>query len=302
MKLDRIEVLSEAIKEWLKDDAPLLAAALAYYGLFSIVPLLILTLIFINSLFSHGFLDGQVVATSQDLVGRQMPEVAGELIDQASNQASSYPFTLLSVGLLFFGAAGLFVHTRSAFRLIWKIPYRVVPLMDTVLSYLRSYLLIALVAFMLLVTSIFTAFLLPAGRLIEESLPIHLGLLRLLTFLVSISFVTVLFATTYKTLIEVKLHWREVLPGSALAAVLVSFGNYCIEAYVGFVNIGSLYGAAGSLVIFLFWIYYSAQIFLFGGRGDQGAEKSQMRMSSKRNSELLSLFIQLIFFVARNPL
>jgi membrane protein len=74
-------ILSEAIKEWLKDDVSLLAAALAYYGLFSFVPLLILTLIFINSLFSYGFLDGQVVATSQDLVGRQVPGVAGELID-----------------------------------------------------------------------------------------------------------------------------------------------------------------------------------------------------------------------------
>jgi membrane protein len=258
------KLLRKAFSEWLKDDASLLAAALAYYGLFSFVPLLILTLIFINSLLSHGFLDSQVVAISQDLVGRQMPEVASELIDQASDQASSYSFTLLSVGLLLFGAAGLFVHTRRAFSLIWKIPDKVVPLMDTVLSYLRSYLLIALVAFLLLVTSIFTALLLPAGKQIEESLPIHLGLLRLLTFLVSFSFVTLLFAATFKTLIEVKLQWREVLPGSALAALLFAAGNFCIEAYVSIVNLGSAYGAAGSLVIFLFWIYYSAQIFLFG--------------------------------------
>jgi membrane protein len=275
-------ILSEAIKEWLKDDASLLAAALAYYGLFSFVPLLILTLIFINSLFSYGFLDSRVVATSQELVGQQMPGVASELIDRASDQATSFSFTLLSVGLLLFGAAGLFVHARKAFCLIWKVPDRVAPLMDTVLSYLRSYLAIALVAFLLLVTSIFTALLLPAGKQIEESLPIHLGLLRLLTFLVSFSFVTILFAATYKTLIEVKLQWREVLPGSALAALMFAAGNFCIEAYVSLVNVGSAYGAAGSLVIFLFWIYYSAQIFLFGaevikvqkcvvGEGKQGA-------------------------------
>jgi len=205
-----------------------------------------------------------VVVTSQDLVGQQMPRVAGELIDQASNQAASYPFTLLSVGLLLFGAAGLFVHTRKAFHRIWQLPDNVVPLMDTIISYLRSYVLIALVAFLLLVTSIFTALFLPAGKHIEEFLPIHLGLLRVLTFLVSSSFVTLLFAATYKTLIEVKLQWREVLPGSALAALLFAAGNFCIEAYVGIVDVGSAYGAAGSLVIFLFWIYYSAQIFLFG--------------------------------------
>ncbi len=258
------KLLRNALAEWLRDDASLLAAALAYYGLFSFVPLLILTLIFINSLFQHGFLDGQVVALSQDLVDRQMPDVAGELIDRASDQAASFRFTLLSVGLLLFGAAGLFVHTRRAFHLIWKTPEKVVPLMDTILTYLHSYLLIALVAFMLLATSIFTALLLPAGKLIEESLPIHMGLLRLLTFLVSLTFVTLLFAATYKTLIEVKLRWQEVLPGSILAALLFAAGNFCIEAYVSIVNLGSAYGAAGSLVVFLFWIYYSAQIFLFG--------------------------------------
>ena len=262
--LDLSYIFKEAIREWLKDDASLLAAALAYYGLFSFVPLLILTLIFINSLFRHGFLDGQVVATSQDLVGRQVPGVASELIDRASDQAASFRFTLLSLGLLLFGAAGLFVHARRAFRLIWQIPDKIVPLMEFVLSYLHSYLLVGLVAFLLLITSVFTAVLLPAARQIEEILPIHLGLLRQLTFLVSFSFVTILFAATYKTLIEVKLAWREIIPGSALAALLFAAGNFCIEAYVGWVNVGSAYGAAGSLVIFLFWIYYSAHIFLFG--------------------------------------
>lgn len=259
-----IAFFKEAISEWLKDDASLLAAALAYYGLFSFVPLLILSLIFINSLFSYGFLDSQVVATSQDLVGQQMPEVAGELIDRAGDQAASFSFTLMSLGLLLFGAAGLFVQTKRAFGIIWKIPDNAVPLLDTVISYLRSYLLVALVAFMLLVTSLFSALLMPAAKQIEEFMPIHLGLLRLLTFVVSFLFVTFLFAATYKTLIAVKLLWREVLPGSALAALLLAAGNFCIEAYVGLVNIGSAYGAAGSLVVFLVWIYYSSQIFLFG--------------------------------------
>ena len=259
-----IAFFKQAISEWLKDDASLLAAALAYYGLFSFVPLLILSLIFIDSLFSYGFLDSQVVATSQDLVGQQMPEVAGELIDQAGDQAASFSFTLMSLGLLLFGAAGLFVQTKRAFGIIWKIPDNAVPLLDTVISYLRSYLLVALVAFMLLVTSLFSALLMPAAKQIEEFMPIHLGLLRLLTFVVSFLFVTFLFAATYKTLIAVKLLWREVLPGSALAALLLAAGNFCIEAYVGLVNIGSAYGAAGSLVVFLVWIYYSAQIFLFG--------------------------------------
>lgn len=274
------KLLRKAFAEWLKDDASLLAAALAYYGLFSFVPLAILTLILINALFQHGFLDSQVVATSQDLVGQQMPNVADDLIDQASDQASSFSFTMLNIGLLVFGAAGLFVHTRRAFHIIWRVPDRAVPIMNTIINYLHSYLLIALVAFLLLVTSIFTALLMPAAKLIEASLPIHLGLLRLLTFLVSFSFVSILFAASYKTLSEVKLRWREVLPGSALAALLFAAGNFCIETYVSIVNIGSAYGAAGSLVIFLFWIYYSAQIFLFG------AEVIKVQKEAKEKEQL----------------
>jgi len=265
VRLDQvIPLFKQALSEWRKDDASLLAAALAYYGLFSFVPLVILVLILINALFSYGLLDGQVVATSQDLVGLQMPSGAEELIDQASDQAASFRFTVLSLGLLLFGAAGLFVNTKRAFGIIWKVPDNSVPFMDTVISYLRSYLLIALVAFLLLVTSVFTALVLPSAKLVEEHLPIHLGLLQQLTFLVSFMFVTMFFAAIYKTLAEVRLSWRDVLPGSALAALLFAAGNFCIEAYVRLVNVGSAYGAAGSLVIFIFWIYYSAQIFLFG--------------------------------------
>ena len=275
------KLLKEAFSQWLKDDASLLAAALAYYGLFAFLPLLILVLIFINSLFQYGFLDGDVVRQAQDLAVQQMPRVAGELIAWAGNQAASFRLTIVSVLLLVLGAGGLFVQTKRAFHIIWKLPDKKRPLVNTIQSYLRSLLLIGLVAFLLLVTSIFSALLLPAGKQIEESLPIHLGFLRLITFLGSISFVTLLFAVVYKTLVEVKLKWREVLPGSALAAVLFAFGNYCIEAYVGFVNIGSAYGAAGSLVVFLFWIYYSAQIFLFGAE----VIKVQKWISEAQNRE-----------------
>ncbi|OPY48900.1 MAG: hypothetical protein A4E49_03382 [Methanosaeta sp. PtaU1.Bin112] len=280
---DAYRILKDAIQEWLKDDASLLAAALAYYGLFSFVPLVILTLMLFNLLFQHGPLASQVVAASQDLVGQQMPNAADDLIDQATDQASSFSFTLINIGLLIFGAAGLFVHTRRAFRIIWRVPEMDVPLMNTIINYLHSYLLIALVAFLLLVTSIFTTLLLPVGKQIEESLPIHMGLLRIITFLVSISFVSMLFAASYKTLIEVNLQWREVLPGSALAALLFATGNFCIETYVSIVNVGSAYGAAGSLVIFLFWIYYSAQIFLFGA---EVIKVQKMKREMERNAKV----------------
>ena len=259
-----IIILKEAVSEWLKDDASLLAAALAYFGLFSFVPLLIIVLIIINFLFMQGFFAEEMAQRAQDFAGLQPPHMAEEMIGRAQDQAASFRFTLLSVLLLIFGAAGLFVQTKRAFHIIWKLPEEEIPFLDLILSYLRSFLLIALVAFLLLVTSIFSTLLLPVGRQIEELLPAQLEVLRLITGLLTITFTTLLFAVSYKTLTEVKLDWRDVLPGSALAALLFAIGNFIIEIYAGLVDIGSAFGAAGSLVVFLLWIYYSAQIFLFG--------------------------------------
>lgn len=263
LRLETIyKYLKEAFSEWLKDDASLLAAALAYYGLFSFVSLFILILITINSLFQHGLLGRDMAIMVERLAGEQMPRASGELIDQIGVLAESFPFTLLSILLLSLGAAGLFVQTKKAFHIIWNISDNHAPFLNTIISYLRSYLLIGLVAFLLLMTSVSTALLIPAALQIEKLLPVQL--ISLLTFVISFSFVTLLFAATYKTLAGVRLSWSDVLPGSALAAFLFAIGNFCIEAYVKFANIGSAYGAAGSLVVFLVWIYYSAQIFLFG--------------------------------------
>jgi len=258
------QILRKAFSEWLRDNDSLFAAALAYYGLFSFVPLVILVLTFLNSLIQHGYLGAQMVDQSLNMVGQQMPAGTDEMIDQASDRAASFGFTLISIFILLFGAAGLFVQTRRAFAIIWDLPENNSSFRGTALSYIRSYLLIALAAFLLLATSAATTILLPVARTIEGYLPVHLGLLHGVTFLISFLFVTILFAAAYKTLIDVSLTWREVLPGSALASLLFAAGNLCIEAYVGVVDIGSIYGATGSLVVFLLWIYYSAQIFLFG--------------------------------------
>lgn len=263
--MDFLNLFKEAFDEWSKDNASLLAAALAYYGLFSLVPLLIILLIILNYFFSNGILGGDVIFQAQDLAGRQLPRQAVDMANQASTQAASFRFTVLSFIVLILGAAGLFVQTKRAFRIIWSAETDDGSLvLGTVRSYIRSFLLIPIAAFLLLISALVNVALLPLGNHIENLLPFHLGLLKLVTFLTSIFFVALLFAVTYKTLSEVKLEWREVLLGSAVAALFFTVGNFVIEAYVSISNIGSAYGAAGSLVIFLFWIYYSAQIFLFG--------------------------------------
>ncbi|MHC1686900.1 MAG: YihY/virulence factor BrkB family protein [Methanothrix sp.] len=258
------KLLWKAVSEWLKDEASFLAAALAYFGVFSLVPLFIVVTILLNSFFSINIFGSEIVDQAQNLAANQAPKAASEIIDRAGDQAASASFTVLSILTMLMGSAGLFVQIKRSFKIIWKLPDEDTPLLDTIASYLVSFLLIGTVALMLLATSLVTAFIIPIARQIEDLLPIHLGLLRIITLSISFVFVTALFAVTYKTLSGIKLDWKDVIFGSALASLLFVVGNFVIETYVSIVNLGSAYGAAGSLVVLLFWIYYSAQIFLFG--------------------------------------
>lgn len=280
---DLSDLFREAFNEWNKDDASLLAAALAYFGIFSLVPLLVILMIILNALFGYGLLGGSSLSQAQDLAGQQMPEHIGNIVNRAGDQAASYRFTLLSFLVLVLGAAGLFVQTKRAFRIIWsQETVKETLVLGTVRSYLRSFLLISLVAFLLLASSVVTAILLPLSRYIEDLLPVHLELLRLVTFLTSFLFVTLLFAVTYKTLSEVGLSWRDVLPGSTVTAILFVIGNFVIAVYVSISDISSAHGAAGSIVVFLFWIYYSAQIFLFGAELIKVSKRVKLRLATSR--------------------
>jgi membrane protein len=260
-----IRILEDIFHEWDRDNVPIYAAAIAYYALFSLVPLLILFLLFINMLFRSEPMGQEIVAQVQRLTGLQDAQFLGDLIEQAAERASSFKFTFFSCLLLLFGATGLFVHTKRALRSIWHLEGRIEPtLLAAARSYLLSILLIALVGFSLLLLASLTAIVLPLAGMIEQHLPLQLGLLKILTYLFSFFTVALLFAVTYLALSEGKLAWQDVISGSLAAALLFAIGNFLVETYVSAVDIASAYGAAASLVIFLLWVYCSAQIFLFG--------------------------------------
>lgn len=260
-----VRILEDIFHEWDRDNVPIYAAAIAYYALFSLVPLLILFLLFINMLFRSEPLGQEIVAQAQRMTGLQDAQFLGEMIEQAAERASSFKFTFFSCLLLLFGATGLFVHTKRALQSIWQLEARIEPtLLAAAKSYLFSILLIALVGFSLFLLASLTTIILPMAGMIEQHLPLQLGLLKILTYLISFSSVAFLFAVTYLALSEGRLAWRDVIPGSLAAALLFAIGNFLVETYVSAVDIASAYGAAASLVIFLLWVYCSAQIFLFG--------------------------------------
>ncbi|NPV61546.1 MAG: YihY/virulence factor BrkB family protein [Methanotrichaceae archaeon] len=257
-------LLKEAFSEWRRDDASLLSASLAFYGVFSLTSLLILILIFISLLIHHGLLAVGAGDQALQLAGQHVPAAADGVINQAASKAASFRFTLASALILMVGAAGLFVQTKRAFAIIWSQEQKETLVLGTVRSYARSFMLMALVCMVLLLAGLANGVLLPLSRMVEDMLPVHLGLIRLVTIASSLLFVAALFAVAYKTLSDVDLKWKDLGLGAAIASLLFALGNAIIESVVGIIDFGSAYGAASSLVIFLIWIYYSAQIFLFG--------------------------------------
>jgi membrane protein len=250
---------------WKEDHISTLAGALAYYGLFSLVPSLIIILVLFNILFVNGALDGKVVSQAQSFAADQTPSSVEEVFEKAFAQASTFEFTLFNFALLLFGAAGLLTQVKSSLSIIWKVKDKEnATLKETIRSYLLPFVMIPTVGFLLLLSSLLTIILVPAGEYLDSILHGTIGFLRLLTFFISFSFVTMIFTATYKTMTETRLTWAEALNGALISAALFIIGNLALEQYVRISNVASAYGAASYLVIFLLWIYYSAYVFLFG--------------------------------------
>ncbi len=263
--LNFLSLITWAFAEWRCDNASLFAAAIAYYGLFSLSPILILLVAVLGQILGQSAVEEAILAEVRSIVGPWGAEVAQEVISQAINPAHSYRATVISFGILLVGATGLFLQTKRALNMVWSVsaPKDRRFLLEA-RSYIVSFVLVIVLGVMLFITALITAVIIPFSSYLDSFLYLRLWFLQLASFIISFAFVTALFAVVYKVLSGVDLSWREVLLGSAIAAALFSAGNAVIEIYVTMSGIGSVYGAAASLVVFMLWVYYSAQIFFFG--------------------------------------
>jgi membrane protein len=258
-------LIRQAFAEWRRDNASLLAAAIAYYGLFSLSPILIILVAILGLIIGQSAVEKAILAEVGSLIGPGGVTVVKDVIAQAINPAHSFRATALSVIVLLIGATGLFLQTKRALNMVWSVSSpKEMGFFSAAKSYLVSFVLVITLGIMLFITALITAVLIPASSYLDAAISMQLWPLQAASFLISFAFVTALFAVVYKVLSGVDLSWREVLLGSALAAALFSAGNVVIELYVGISGIGSIYGAAASLVVFLIWVYYCAQIFFFG--------------------------------------
>lgn len=262
-------LLKEAIQEWQDDKASRLAAALAYYTVFSLAPLLVLVIAIAGAIFGTESARNELTSQIQGLVGPAGADFVTSALENASQPGANQGAiaSTISIALLIFGASGVFVQLQDSLNTIWNVePKPKQGIGYFIQKRLLSFSMILVIGFLLLVSLVVSTALSAFGGFLNQWLA---SLSWLINFAISISLVTLLFAAIFKYLPDAKIGWKDVTVGAFITALLFNLGKYLLGLYLGNSSFSSTYGAAGSLVVLLAWIYYSAQILFFGAEFTQ---------------------------------
>lgn len=264
------KLMKEAFIEWQQDKASLLAAALAYYTVFSITPLLVIAIAIAGAVFGREAAQGEIVQQINQLVGQQGAEAIETALKNANQPELGSIASIISIVVLLIGASGVFAQLQEALNTVWNVkPKPNSGIWGFIRKRLLSFGVVLAIGFLLLVSLIFSAVLSGISKLQIGILPGVTSLWQWLNFAISFGVITLLFALIYKYLPDVKIRWKDVWVGAIITALLFTIGKYLIGLYLGRGSLGSAYGAAGSLIVFLAWVFYSAQILLFGAEFTQ---------------------------------
>lgn len=260
------ELGKTAAKSWIDDYASSMGAALAYYTMFSIAPLLLIVIAIAGLIFGVEAARGEIFAQLQGMMGEEGATAIQGLLESASKPATSVTATVIGVALLLVGATTVFAELQSDLDRIWRAPARDDPsgIWQLLRSRLLSFGMILGIGFLLMVSLIASAALSALGKWWAPLFGAWETLLQLVNMVVSFGLITTAFAMIYKFMPRVHIAWQDVWIGAAVTALLFTIGKFLIGLYIGKSGVTSGFGAAGSLVVVLLWVYYSAQIFLLG--------------------------------------
>lgn len=263
-------LLKETWQEWQEDNASRLAASLAYYTIFSLSPLLIIAISIAGAIFGEEAARGEIVGQIKGLVGTNGAEVIETAIQNANQPDISNIASTISIVVLLFGASGVFAELQEALNLIWEVKAKPQQgLWGFIRKRILSFSVVLGIGFLLLVSLIISAILAALNNYLSGLVPGLDVIWQIVNFIVSFAVTTVLFALMYRFLPDVKIRWNDVWIGAIITSLLFSIGRFILGAYLGGGSFGSTYGAAGSLVIILAWVYYSTQILFFGAEFTQ---------------------------------
>jgi membrane protein len=264
-----VTALKETFKEFGEDKAPRLGAALAYYTIFSIGPLLLIAVAMAGIFFGQEAAQGRISNELDKIFGAQMAKSLEQMIEAAAKPKSGTIATIIGIVTLFLGASGVFGQLKDALNTIWNVETKKASgVQGFIKERFLSMAMVLGIGFLLLISLVFDAIISAMGPFLERFVggePLLQGIQLALSFGIAI----VLFAAIFKILPDLTISWHDVWIGSVLTAVLFVLGKFGLGIYLGKAAVGSAYGAAGSLVILLVWVYWSGQILFLGAEFTQ---------------------------------
>jgi membrane protein len=258
-------IFGTALRAWWDDDAPRLGASLAYYTLFAIAPVLLVATAIAGMVFGAEAVRGEIVGQLDQLIGRDGAYAVQGLLEGASQRRAGIVATVVGSIAFVVAATGAFLELQAALNTIWRVkPSSAGDFKAFVIDRLRSFGLAVAVGFLLMVSLAVTAALAALSGWLSGRAPNIPLVWSGVTMLVSLVVTTALFALLYRVVPDVRLRWRDVTTGAFVTAVLFTIGQQLIGLYLGQSSVTSSYGATGSVMILLLWVYYSCQILLLG--------------------------------------
>jgi len=283
LAVETFEVARGAVRGWREDRAASMGAAIAYYTVFSIAPILLLIIAVAGLLFGDKAAQGALVHSLSDVIGSDGAQALESLIKHAAVGAAGPIATVVSLSTMAVAATAVLAELQSALKVVWKVEAKPGRKIVIAIKYRLLCLAIILGSGILLAASLaastaitvlseyFTA--------VHAALPYVLGVFNVG---VTLAMTTVLFGMIFKILPDAPIEWRDVWAGAAVTSVLFAVGKHLLSLYIGGKHVTSVYGAAGALVIVLLWVYYSTQILLFGAEITRAhAERRRLRASGR---------------------
>jgi membrane protein len=256
-------LIRDTASSWMTHKAARLGAALAYYSIFSLGPLVVIATVVAGLAFGQEAVRGEVSAQLTSLLGDQGAKGVDNMLADAGRPREGIFAIVLGMGTLLFAAIGVVVQLKDALNTIWDVePSRGTGIWSFVRTYAVSLAGVLSMGFLLLISLLVTTALSAMGSFLAPYLPE--AVFHVISFVISFAVITLLFAMMFKWLPDIAIGWRDVLPGAFLTAALFEIGKQLIGIYIGKQGLESTYGAAASIVVVLIWVYYSAQLILFG--------------------------------------
>jgi membrane protein len=271
------QLLKQSYDEWNRHNAGQLGASLAYYAVLSLAPLVVLLIAILGLVYGPEAARGGLEAELQRFMGSEAAGAVQQIVASVNSPSSGILASVASLIVLLLGASGVAIALQQALNMIWDVPPRMSKhwwgpiLRQRVIGFAT-----VVAAGILLVLSLgVTTTIALLEKFFTNLLPVPAVILQSINFVVSLAVTTFLFALLFRTLPDRRIAWRRVWVGAAVTALLFAIGRFLIGLYLGKASVGSAYGAAGSLIVVLVWVYYSAQVFFFGAEFTHVYAKAQ---------------------------